>query len=62
MANKATSYVEEVQKEMQKVSWPKRTELVNNTILTLAASMALALFIFGMDRVISTALEFVYGV
>jgi preprotein translocase subunit SecE len=62
MANKATSYIEEVQKEMQKVSWPKRTELVNNTIITLVSALALALIIFGMDRVIQTALEFVYGV
>jgi preprotein translocase subunit SecE len=62
MANKATSYVEEVQKEMQKVSWPKRDELIKNTILTLAFSFLLALAIFGADRVIQTALEFVYGV
>ncbi len=62
MANKATSYIEEVQKEMQKVSWPKRTELVNNTIITLVSAFAVALLIFGMDRVIQTVLEFVYGV
>ncbi len=62
MANKATSYIEEVQKEMQKVSWPKRTELINNTIITLVSALAVALLIFGMDRVIQTALEFVYGV
>ncbi len=62
MANKAISYIEEVQKEMQKVSWPKRTELVNNTIITLVSAFAVALLIFGMDRVIQTVLEFVYGV
>ena len=55
------SYLQEVQREMRKVSWPKRSELINNTILTLIASGLLALLIFGMDRIISAILQLVYG-
>jgi preprotein translocase subunit SecE len=59
--SKVTSYLNEVQKEMQKVSWPSRQELVNNTILTLLASLLIALIIFSMDQVVSRVLQVIYG-
>jgi len=54
-------YVTEVRKEMRKVSWPPRKELINNTALTLAVSLFIALIIFFSDQIISKALAFVYG-
>ncbi len=54
------AYIDEVVTEMRKVNWPKRKELVSNTVITLLASLALALFIFGADRVISFILDFIY--
>ena len=57
---KISAYIEEVITEMRKVNWPKRKELVSNTMITLLASFALALFIFGADRVISFILDFIY--
>ncbi len=59
---KVGGYLAEVRKEMRKVNWPKRQELVSNTVLTLVASLALALFIFGADQAISWVLARVYGV
>ena len=61
MANKAAEYLSEVNKEMRKVSWPSRQELISNTAITLVASLVFALLIFGVDRIISVALELVYG-
>ncbi len=58
---KAGSYIVEVRKEMRKVNWPSRPELINNTVLTLVASLALSMLIFGADQVISKLLAFVYG-
>jgi len=55
------NYLVEVRKEMRKVNWPKRQELLSNTTLTLVASVAISLFIFGADQIISTVLRFVYG-
>ncbi|MEM1118166.1 MAG: preprotein translocase subunit SecE [Bacteroidota bacterium] len=55
------NYVQEVRKEMRKVNWPKRPELLSNTTLTLAASFAIALFIFGADKVIEQVLRIIYG-
>jgi preprotein translocase subunit SecE len=57
---KITVYIDEVITEMRKVNWPKRKELISNTIITLMASIALALFIFGADRIISFILDLIY--
>ena len=59
--SKIKAYLEEVVKEMQKVSWPKFDELRSNTIITLVATVITSLLIFGADRVISEVLEFIYG-
>ena len=54
-------YIQEVYQEMQKVSWPKRSELISNTALTLVASLIISLFIYAADQVISGALDFIYS-
>lgn len=59
--NKGTSYLQEVTKEMNKVHWPKRKELISNTTLTLIASFIIAMFIYVADQGISSALRFLYG-
>ncbi len=58
--NKLIAYLEEVAKEMRKVNWPSRQELISNTVITLVAAMVISLFIFGIDRVISQVLEIIY--
>ena len=59
--NKVSAYMQEVSKEMKKVSWPSREELINNTILTLVASLLIAMIIFGQDQIISRVLQFIYS-
>lgn len=58
---KITTYLDEVGKEMRKVSWPTRRELTNNTLLTILATIVISLLIFVTDRTISTILEVIYG-
>ncbi len=58
--NKLKAYIDEVIKEMQKVSWPKRSELISNTMITLVATVIVSLLIFSADRVIGWVLENVY--
>jgi len=58
--NKIIAYLEEVAKEMRKVNWPSRQELISNTVITLVAAGVISLFIFGIDRVISQVLEIIY--
>ncbi len=60
MANKVSNYLTDVSKEMKKVHWPSRDELVSNTFLTLVAALLLAAFIYVADQGISSVLEFIY--
>lgn len=55
------NYLQEVGKEMRKVTWPTQKELISSTMVTLVASVIIALFIFATDRVISTVLEVIYN-
>ena len=57
---KIQAYLEEVLAEMRKVNWPKRKELVNSSVITLLATVALSLYIFGADRVITFILDIIY--
>jgi preprotein translocase subunit SecE len=57
---KIQAYLEEVLAEVRKVNWPKRKELVSNSVITLLAPVILSLFIFGADRVISFILDVIY--
>ena len=59
--SKVTNYFNEVIAEMKKVSWPKRDELMSNTVLTLVFALVISLFIFGVDRIISQILDFIYA-
>ena len=61
VGGRAGGYLTEVQKEMRKVSWPKRQELLNNTVLTLISALVLSVLIFGSDQVISWLLTLIYG-
>ena len=58
---KAGGYLGEVQKEMRKVNWPGRTELINNTVLTLVFALFLGSLIFLSDQAISKLLALIYG-
>ena len=53
-------YLNDVNKEMRKVSWPSRNELISNTLITMLATAVVSLYIYSADQVISRILEFVY--
>ncbi len=55
------NYLVEVRKEMRKVNWPKRQELISNTVITLVSALAVSLFIFAADQIISEMLTLIYG-
>lgn len=58
--NKIKAYIDEVIKEMRKVNWPKQSELIDNTVVTLIGTLLIGVFIFGADRLISFVLGFIY--
>ena len=53
MFGRITRLLEEVRNEMAKVTWPTRDELMTSTSVVLTVSLALAVFIFFADTVLS---------
>ena len=53
MISKLREFFEGVVFEMKKVSWPSWEELKGSTIVVLVLSGILALFLFGIDRVLA---------
>ncbi|SHG09762.1 preprotein translocase subunit SecE [Fodinibius roseus] len=58
--DKIKEFLEDVRKEMKKVSWPDQDELVDYTIVVVIFTILLAAFIFAVDQVYSTILETIY--
>ncbi len=59
--NKIATYLEDVGKEMRKVSWPTRPELISNTLVTILATVVISLFVYLTDHLIGLVLNVVYG-
>lgn len=60
--SKVKSYVIESYEElMHKTSWPTWTELQKAAVLVAVASIIIALIIFAMDKIVSSALEGFYS-
>ncbi len=58
--NSIKEYLEDVRKEMKKVSWPDQQELIDYTIVVVVFTILLSAFIFAVDQVYSTVLEAIY--
>jgi len=58
--DKIKEFIEDVRKEMRKVSWPDQQELVDYTIIVVVFTVILSAFIFAIDQVYSTVLEAIY--
>jgi preprotein translocase subunit SecE len=59
MKDKIINFVNDVAKEMKKVTWPTRDELKESTMVVLMASILMALFIFGVDQLITKLMQLV---
>lgn len=59
--DKSMGFFNEVAKEMRKVSWPKRSELQDATVITLAVCVIFSAFVFGIDKIFEIALRGLYS-
>ena len=57
MFKKIITYIKDVRQEMSKVTWPSRAELWESTLIVLALSGVLALFIFTTDLGLSRLIK-----
>ena len=60
LSKKSFSFFSDVAREMRKVSWPKRSELQDATIITLVLCVLLSIFTFGVDKVFETAIRGIF--
>jgi len=55
--NKAISFVKESIEELKKVTWPKRDQVINYTMVVVGASIAVAIFLGVLDMIFSAMVE-----
>jgi len=55
--NKIIPFLKEVRLEMKKVNWPTRQETVRYTLIVIGISVAVAIFLGGLDFVFTTLLN-----
>ena len=53
--NKVIKFLKEVKIELVKVSWPKREELWQSTLIVIVVSLAMAVFVGAVDLLLSRA-------
>jgi preprotein translocase SecE subunit len=56
-SKKAVEFFIETQAELQKVSWPTRSELVGSTIVVVVCLVVLGVYVFFVDWVVSTFMK-----
>jgi preprotein translocase subunit SecE len=59
---KSFSFFSDVAREMRKVSWPKREELQDATVITLVLCVVMAVFTFGVDKIFETIIRGIFKI
>lgn len=57
MKDKIINFFTDVVKEMKKVTWPKKEELRETTVVVLAVCGIIAVFVYLVDTVVSQAMK-----
>lgn len=57
MKDKILAFFTEAVKEMKKVTWPHKDELRDSTVIVLVVCGVIALFVYGVDLVVSNVLK-----
>ncbi len=57
MPNKITQFLKEDRQELKKVSWTTRQETIKYTLIVIGVSVAIAVFLGGLDFLFGWALQ-----
>ncbi len=60
MKNKILSFFTDIVREMKKVTWPKREELKESTLVVIITSLIFALFVYIVDFIINRGLSVIF--
>ncbi|HLF20104.1 MAG TPA: preprotein translocase subunit SecE [Bacteroidota bacterium] len=57
MKEKILNFFNDVKKEMEKVTWPTREELMESTKIVIIVSMLISVFTYVVDFLVSKAMQ-----
>ena len=57
MFNKIAKFINDVQVEMSKVSWPSKNELINSTMIVAVVSILFTIYIFAADYILAWIMQ-----
>ena len=57
MKEKIIAFFEDVIKEMKKVTWPKKEDLRDSTVIVLVVCLVIAAFVYVIDQGLSVLLK-----
>lgn len=60
MFQKISNFIKEIKQEMAKVSWPSRAELKDSTVIVILISMFFAIYIYGLDKILTGVIKIIY--
>ena len=60
MKEKIVNFVNDVVKEMKKVTWPTRDELKESTTIVIVVCILIAIFTYAIDMSVSQILKGIY--
>ena len=60
MKTKIINFFTDIVKEMRKVTWPKREELKDSTLVVIVTSLVFAIFVFIIDKILSEGLKVIF--
>ena len=60
MKDKIINFFTDIVREMKKVSWPKKEELKDSTIVVLITSLIFAVFVYIIDWIINQGLKVIF--
>ena len=61
MLGKFGNFIQETKQELNKVTWPSRSELWQATLLVIVTTFLMAIFIGAVDGVLSIAMRVLLG-
>ncbi len=60
MKTKIVNFFLDIVKEMRKVTWPKREELKDSTMVVIITSLIFAVFVFIIDKILNEGLKIIF--
>jgi preprotein translocase subunit SecE len=60
MKEKIINFFQDIYKEMKKVTWPKKTELKDSTVIVIVTMIIFAAFVYVVDKGISEFLKVIF--